>query len=148
MDATALTLRVTASGREPSRVSIRRHQFVVGRPIEFDADAPTVSALEYALGALGAEVVGGLRAFAKRRRLVLDEVEALVRGEVEHALVYLEVVGETGPPHVAAVVVNVFVSTPEDPETVHRAFADALARLPLLGTFRRALRVDVDLTLT
>ena len=92
------TLRITASDPELARVAVRRQQFVVGRPIEFDQTSSRVAALEYALGALGAEVVNGLRVFAARRRIEIDAVEAVVTADLENPLAYLEVVGETGRP--------------------------------------------------
>ena len=103
MKPMTLWLRVTTGERDRARVSVRRHQFVVGRPMDFDAESPTVMALECALGALGAELVGGLHEFAGRRRLLLDNVEALVQSEIEDPLVYLEVIGESGRPRIGRV---------------------------------------------
>jgi len=142
------TLRVSAPGPAAIRVSTRRHQFTVGRPIEFDAESPAVGALEYALGAVGAEIVGGLLAFAKRRRLGVHEVEAVVIGELEGALAYLEVVGEPGPPRIAAIRVKVFVSTSADERLIRAALDDAVARLPLVNTLRAGTRVEVSLSIT
>jgi hypothetical protein len=86
MNTLQCRLRVTTTDLDATHVLVRRHQFAVGRPIDFDAESAHVAALEYALGALGAEIVGGLRVFAKRRRVELDEVEAVVDGEVENPL--------------------------------------------------------------
>ena len=69
MDQSTITLRVTSGARDLARVTVRRQQFAVGRPIEFDEAAPRIAALEYALGAVGAEAVNGFRVFADRRRL-------------------------------------------------------------------------------
>jgi len=140
-------LRVTTGGRDDARVSVRRHQFVVGRPIDFDAESSTVMALEYALGALGAELVGGLRELAGRRRLVLDNVEALVQGEIEDSLVYLEVIGESGRPRIGRVDIKVYVASPETEQIVRGLFEDVLAKLPLVGTFRGAVNLDIQLIL-
>jgi signal transduction histidine kinase len=57
----------TAPGPAAARVSVGRRQFSIGRPVEFDDASPHVAALEYALGAVGGEVVNGLREFARRR---------------------------------------------------------------------------------
>src|SRR6185503_20855848 len=103
MNAITLSLRVTATTRASARVSTGRRQFSIGRPVEFDEASAQVSALEYALGAVGGEIVNGLREFARRRRIEIDAIEALVSGELEHALTYLEVVGETLPPRLAAI---------------------------------------------
>jgi hypothetical protein len=148
MDGIACTLRVIASD-DPNvaRVFVRRRQFTVGRPIEFDDRALDVSALEYALGALGGEVVNGLRAFAWRRRLELDRVEALVTGELEHGLSYLEVVGEGGEPRLARVLVKTFVAA-ADEAAVRRLWDDLVRRLPLVCTLGAAVRLDLELIVT
>ena len=102
MTAITISLRVTAPGPAVARVSVGRRQFSIGRPVEFDDASPHVAALEYALGAVGGEVVNGLREFARRRRLAIDAVEALVTGELQDGLAYLEVIGESGRPRIRA----------------------------------------------
>ncbi len=104
-------------------------------------------ALEYALGALGAELVGGLHEFAGRRRLVLDNVEALVQGEIEDPLVYLEVIGESGRPRIRRVDIKVYVASPESEQIVRQLFEDVVIRLPLVGTFHAAVHLDIQLIL-
>ena len=93
MDTITLSLRVTARDPDAARVSVGRRQFSIGRPLEFDEMSPHVAAIEYALGAVGGEVVNGLRAFADRRRLAIDAIEAVVTGELVGGLTYLEVIG-------------------------------------------------------
>ena len=110
MDTIAFSLRVTAPDPDVARVSIGRRQFSIGRPLEFDDASPHVAAIEYALGAVGGEIVNGLRAFADRRRLSIDAVEAVVSGALESGLTYLEVIGEQGQPRIARIHVKVFVS--------------------------------------
>jgi len=145
MDAITLSLRVTASG-PAARVSAGRRQFSIGRPVEFDEASPHVAALEYALGAAGGEIVNGLREFARRRRIEIDAIEALVTGELTHALAYLEVVGETGTPRLARLAVKVFVSAP-DGDAIRALFADVLDRLPLIGTLKSTVDVKTELIL-
>jgi hypothetical protein len=100
MTAITISLRVTSPVPKTARVSIGRRNFSIGRPVEFDDASPHVAALEYALGAVGGEIVNGIREFARRRRLRIDAVEALVTGELENGLAYLEVIGENGPPRI------------------------------------------------
>src|SRR3954466_8907412 len=100
MNAITMSLRVTATARASARVSVGRRQFSIGRPVEFDEASPHVAALEYALGAVGGEVVNGLREFARRRRMPIDAIEAVVTGELQDGLAYLEVIGETGRPRI------------------------------------------------
>jgi hypothetical protein len=145
MNAITLSLRITASD-SAARATAGRRQFPIGRPVEFDEASPHVAAIEYALGAIGGEIVNGLREFARRRRVVIDDVEAIVTGELANGLAYLEVIGEHGPPSLSRVGVKVFVSSPD--ERVRTVFEEMLLRLPLLNTLRKALEVQIDLALT
>ena len=147
MDTIAFSLRVTAPDPDVARVSVGRRQFSIGRPLEFDEASPHVAAIEYALGAIGGEIVNGLRAFADRRRLSIDAVEAVVGGVVESGLTYLEVIGETGQPKIARIHVKVFVSA-GDAAATRTVFELMLDRLPLVCTLRAALPLTTELVLT
>jgi hypothetical protein len=147
MTALTFSLRVTAPGPASARVSVGRRHFPIGRPVEFDDASPHVSALEYALGAVGGEVVNGLREFARRRRLAIDAVEALVTGELQKGLAYLEVVGETGRPRIARIAIKVFVAS-VDEQAIRVLFDETIERLPLVSTLRDALDLDIELVLT
>ncbi len=147
MDAITISLRVTAPDPDVARVSVGRRQFSIGRPLEFDEASPRVAAIEYALGAVGGEVVQGLRVFADRRRLPIDAIEALVTGELENGLSYLEVIGEQGPPRIARIHVKVFVAC-GDAAAIGRLFEHVLDRLPLVCTLRAALALTIDLIST
>jgi len=147
MDALQISLRVTAPDPDVARVSVARRQFPIGRPLEFDEASPRVAAIEYALGAVGGEIVNGLRAFAERRRLPIDHVEAVVTGELANGLTYLEVVGEQGQPKIACIRVKVFVATGDGAAT-RALFEHMLDRLPLVCTLRAALALTVELILT
>ena len=147
MTAITISLRVTAPEPAFARVSVGRRHFSIVRPIEFDVASPHVAALEYALGALGGEVVNGLREFARRRRLALDGVEALVTGELEDGLAYLEVIGERGRPRMRRIAIKVFVAS-GDHNATRALFDEMIDRLPLLCTLRDALDLDVELVET
>jgi hypothetical protein len=147
MDAISITLRVTAPAQSAARVSVGRRQFSIGRPVEFDDASPHVAALEYALGAVGGEVVNGLREFARRQRVPIDDIEAVVTGELERGLAYLEVVGEPGPPRLRRIAVKVFASAPDSGQ-VRVMFDDMLERLPLICTLGDTLDLTVDLVFT
>ena len=147
MDTMAFSLRVTAPDPDVARVSIGRRQFSIGRPLEFDEASPHVAAIEYVLGAVGGEVVNGLRAFADRRRLSIDDVEAVVGAELENGLTYLEVIGERGQPKIARIHVKVFAAA-ADAAVARRVFEQMLDRLPLVCTLRAALDLTIELVLT
>jgi hypothetical protein len=144
MTAITISLRVTAPEPAVARVLAGRRQFSIGRPVEFDAASPHVAALEYALGAVGGEVVNGLREFARRRRLAIDAVEALVSGDLHDGLAYLEVIGERGRPRLRRIAIKVFVASVDDVAT-RALFDEMLERLPLVSTLREALDLDIEL---
>jgi hypothetical protein len=147
MNDHVITLRVTGAGDKVARVAVRRQQFDVGRPIEFDDAAPRIAALEYALGAAGAEVVNGLRVFAERRRIDIDAIEALVAADLEHALVYLEVVGEHGRPLIRRVHIKVFASC-TDQRGVREVFDTIRDKLPLTAMLDVATHLTTELIFT
>jgi len=144
MGNSTITLRVTSAARDLARVAVRRQQFAVGRPIEFDETAPRIAALEYALGAVGAEAVNGFRVFADRRRLVIDAIEAVVSGELEHELVYLDVIGESGHPRIRRIHVKLFIACP-DQSGARELFDELFDKLPLTTTLRAATLVSAEL---
>jgi hypothetical protein len=147
MDDHVITLRVTATGGDVARVAVRRQQFAVGRPIEFDDAAPRIAALEYALGAAGAEVVNGLRVFAERRQIEIDAIEAFVAADLEHALAYLEVVGERGRPLIRRVHIKVFASC-TDQRGAREVFDTIRDKLPLAAMLDAATDLTTELIFT
>jgi len=137
--------RVSTDDAGSASVYVRKHSFIVGRPLEFDQEAGAVSALEYLLGALGADVLNGFRAEAKRRRLHLDRAEATVDGRLDNALTHLAVVGETGHPGLSRARVKVYASTAAPEASVKEAWADSLERSPLVRTLRPTVDLSLDL---
>jgi hypothetical protein len=143
MNTVAWTLRVTSVDGRTARVATRRHQFAVSRPVSFDIEHDGITALEYALGAVGAEIVTGLRELARRRRLDIEDLEAVVSGELKNPLVYLEVVDEAGDAAIARIQVKVHVRSGESEAVVQTLFREALERLPLARTFRELIDLEV-----
>jgi hypothetical protein len=142
------TVRVTATDPEAANVVARRHQFAVGRPLDFDSQYAHVTALESVLGAIGAEIVNGLRVFAKRRRIDIYDIEAVVHGELDNPLTYLEVVGEEGHAGLSRVLVTVYVASPHEDDVLLALWRDTSGRLPLVLTFRAAVSLDVEFKFT
>ena len=138
-------VRVRTGGDGRATTYVRAHQFDVGAPLQFDADYPHVTALEYALAALGAELVNGLVARCRRRRIRVNQVEALVGGELRNALTYLDVVGETGDPGLRRITVRVYASSEEAPAELEQVWSELVARSPLACTLAAAVQLDLTL---
>ena len=140
------TARVTAdAGPTRASVYVRRHRFSVGRPLEFDREGECVSALEYLLGALGADLVNGLRIVARHRRVRLDGVEATVEGRLDNPLVHLAVVGETGHPGLVRARVTLYATSPDPEAQVRDAWTEALQRSPLARTLSGCVDLSLEL---
>jgi hypothetical protein len=145
MEGYTWTLRVSATERGQATVFTRQHQFRVGAPVHFDRTYEAVSALEYVLGAIGADLVNGLQTLGRRRRVVIEQLEAVVEGELNNPLTYLGVVGETGHPGLQKVRVRVYVASPEEEAAVQRLWQEMLATSPLVRTFQAAIQLELRL---
>jgi len=145
MERYTWTLRVSTAGKDRATVFARTHQFSVGAPVQFDTAYDAITALEYVLGAIGADVVHGMQALARKRRVEVDHVEAVVEGELNNPLTYLGVVGESGHPGLERVSVKVYVASIAAEEEVRRIWQEMLDRSPLVRTFQPAIRFELSL---
>lgn len=147
VDAPAWSVRVAASDGG-AEVFARGSRWRVAVPVAFDTEAPGLSALECALGALGGDLVAGFMRAAERDRLPIDHAEAVVHGTLEHPLAHLGVVGEAGEPALGPLRVDVFVASPASEAEIRATWEGALSRSPLANTFRRSPGLVVRLTVT
>jgi len=139
---------VSAAADGSATVFVRKHRFVVGAPVTFDEQDPRISALEYVLGALGADLVNGLVAAARARHVPVDHAEAVVKASLDDALAHLGVVGASGGPGLARIQVKVYASTGDHDDAVRRLWQETLARSPLVATLQQVVRLDLELDLT
>ena len=137
------TLRVNATEQGTVRVAARKNLFEVGAPFDFDEEADHVSALEYCLGALGAELVGGIKRRAESQRMDVEHVEAVVHGELNDSLAAIGVVGAKGHPGIERITVGVYVSSSETEAELERLWREVQETSPLLRTLQVATRVEV-----
>ena len=139
------SVRVSARDRSGAAVYARKQRFDVGTPLSFDQEDERTSAFEHLLGAIGADLVAGMKGLCHRRRLEVDNVEALVLGELDNALVHLGVVGEEGHPGLTKLSIKVFVETLEEEEEIRRVWEQMLERSPLYRTFSASVCFDLQL---
>ena len=143
MDNFNWKVRVRATERDIATAYVRGHDFEVGLPVRFDEQYQRITALEYVLGAVGADVVNGLQSASRRRRVGIDNVEAVVSGKLNNPLVALAVVGEEGHPGLERIGVKVYVSSAAPEEEIRRAWDETLDRSPLLHTFKPVLELEL-----
>jgi OsmC-like protein len=140
-------VRIRQEGTESASVSVRNHSFRVGPAVVFDPEASRISALEYVLGAVGADIVASFSAAARRCRLEIDQVEASVQGTLQNPLTYLGVVGEEGHPGLNRIKVRVYISSASPADAIERAWKESLTRSPLAQTFKEFMEVSYKLLL-
>ena len=148
MEQGGYSVRVTSNATAGARVYVRKNQFDVGLPLTFDSDYPHITALEYLLGAIAGGLVSGLTDLARRRRITICQVEAVIQAGLRNPLTHLGVIGESGDPGIEAISVKLFVDTPAEENAVRALWDEVLQRSPLWHTFRTLVRFDLQLELT
>lgn len=140
------TWQVRVSGRHgaESDVFVRKQKFKVGAPLQFDADYNGVTAIEHLLGAFGADLCQGLLQRAKKRRLEVDGVEAVVEGRLNNPLVFLNVVGESGHTGLEYLTARVYVSTLHTRDELQPAWDETLRLSPLVNTLRHCVKLELS----
>lgn len=145
MKDTTWDVRARTNGDGSSTVYARKHTFQVGAPLHFDTEYEHVTAVEYLLGAMGADLVGGLKLLARRQGLQVDDIEVTLSAKLNNPLTYLGVIGEEGHPGLNRVTATIYVNSVESEERLRLAWEETLKRSPLVNTLRPV--VDLDLTL-
>ncbi len=123
---------------------VRKRGFEVGAPLSFDSAYDGVTAVEQLLGAMGADLVNGLLARAKKRRVEIDSAEATVEATLNNPLMYLDVVGEQGTTAIERVVARVYINTFAQESEIQELWAAMLERSPLVNTLKQAVKLDLS----
>jgi hypothetical protein len=137
-------LRTRVTGHQKSTTYGRNFSFDVGQPASFEEKDQYPSAVEYLLGALAASLATGFSTEAIRAGLTIDDVEITVRGRLNNPLALLGL--EDGDPSFSAIDIRCFASTFDDESVVRATWELAVQRSPLAATLRRA--VDLNLKLS
>ena len=143
VEDTRWTLRMTAVHPVGSTAHARKHSFAVGAPISFDAEYAAISALEYLLGAVGADLVGGIQTVARRRRVEIDDIEVVIHGVLHNPMVYLRVVGEGGDAGLRSIEARVYISSLDDEARVSAVWTEVLESSPIVNTLAKAVKLDL-----
>ncbi len=139
------TARVRWLGDQAATVYTRNHAFTVGRPAGFRQTDAHPSAVEYLLGALGADLTNGFQAHAARAGITVDALELSLSGSLDNALVVLGVVGETGHAGFSHITGTLYVSAAADEARLHAVWRTTLERSPIYNTLKSAVTVAVEL---
>ena len=138
--------RVSSRERDKAHVFVRKHSFPVGSPLSFDQEYDSVTALEYVWGAIGADLVNGIKKLAKTHRLLIEDVEALVQVSLNNSLTYLGVIGETGNPGIKCINIKFYVNSNESRKRIENLWKETLSKSPLFSTLKSLVEFDLKLT--
>jgi hypothetical protein len=139
------TLRVRWVANNQASVYARNNSFTVGKPASFAQTDPHPSAVEYLMGALGADLTNGLEAVAQQRGVAVDALEMTLRGRLKNPLVYLGVIGEQGDPGFAEIEGTLYASSPADEETLQDIWRTTLERSPIANTLKHGVVLRIVL---
>ena len=139
------TARVRWSNDRHATAYARNHAFPLGAPVSFRATDAHPSAVEYLLGALGGDLLGGFARAAERRAVPLDALEASVSGRLNNPLIAVGVIGETGHPGFEEIAATLYVSADADDPTLQSIWQATLAASPLVHTLQRCLDLHLEM---
>jgi hypothetical protein len=139
--------RVRWISPQDTTVYSRNHAFSAGAPASFRPTDPHPSAVEYLLGALGADLTSGFARHAAREGIVVEALELVLAARLENPLVFLGVVGETGSPGVAEISGQLYVSADAGESQLRAVWQVTLARSPLYHTLKPGVALDLELRL-
>ena len=127
--------------------SARNHTWRIGEPITFAPKDELPSALELAVGALAADILGSLTRICRLKRIDFERGEFSLRFTLDNPLMYVGVIGEEGHPGISSIEGVAYISC-FDEERLREAWDEALSKSPLYNTLKKAAEIDVRLSIT
>ena len=137
-------LRIASTGDELVTAYARRHRWEIGRPLTFDEQYPSITALEAFAGAFAADIINGLRLKAKAQRVEILQIEAVVKLWLRNPLRFLEVVGEGGDASIESLRLHLYISTVDPEEVMRELLNKTTGCSPLYLTLAKAAQVHID----
>ena len=138
-------LKVSSKGGWPVAVQARRHRFLAGVPVQFDDKYEHVTALEYVLGGVAADLVGTLQYLAVRQRVPLSSVEAVVSGSLRNPAQYVDMVGDADEAGMERFVMTVYVQSTAADTALQNLWRRALEVSPMARTLAEAVQLELSL---
>ncbi len=139
------TARVLSAGRGLATAYTRNHCFSVSGRASFKPADPNPSAIEYMLGALGADMVDGFASAASRRGIAIHALEVSVQGQVQNPLVLLGVIGEEGTAAFETIAATLYVAADAEEPALRAVWDEMLARAPIVATLQRAVSLTLSM---
>lgn len=139
------TVRAHRGAERVTKIYARNHLFSVGSQASFDIKDAHLSAVEYLLGALAADLTAGFQAQTARRRIPVTGIEMQLSGSLNNALTHLGVIGEEGRPGFESMSGTLYVSADAALTDLEELWQTALERSPLFNTLKHCVKISISL---
>lgn len=140
--------RISWQERARSTVYARNNSFGVERQASFKEADAFPAAVEYFLGALGADLVAGFERQANQFQVSLEALEISLKGRLHNPLVFLGVVGEeAGYAGFDLIEGRVYVTAEAEEARLRQIWELVQLRSPLLNTLQRCEGLTLRLEL-
>ena len=143
----ACTLRALARPDGHVRLVTRNLAFDAEKQVGLDPGATHPAALDLLVGALAADLLGGLLRAATRAGVSVHDAELRLEARLDNPLVALGVVGESGSPALASVHGTLFAGCDADEARMRELWDHACAHAAVLATLRRSASIHITLRL-
>ncbi len=131
-----------------SRAYAGKNAFSVGKQASFSGEEALPTAVEYLLGALGADMLSGFQRQAAKRGIAIQGAEMVVSGRLDNPLVFLGVIGAEGKPSFASITATFYVGADADEPVLEEAWRATIALSPLASTLERCIPLKLSMQLT
>lgn len=143
---TLVSVRATTESSSTStKVFARKHCAELGASFSFDNAEPSMTGAETLLGLLANDVLDQFATVSRKRRLVVDRLEATVSAELCDSLRLLGVIGASGTPRYDSFNIRVYIDSGDDSKELKNAWDEAILRAPLLNTLKQSSEVHIDM---
>jgi OsmC-like protein len=136
-------VRIQRTSAGEARAYARAEAFAIGSQASLRESDNAPSAVEYAIGALGGDLICGFERAAEAEGVPIQAIEISLNGRLDNILTHLGVVGEQGHPGFAAIEGTAYVGSDADEPAIRRAWQRTLDRSPLYHTFTRCAAVTI-----
>ncbi|MFO1444205.1 OsmC family protein [Bacillus sp. Bva_UNVM-123] len=139
-------VRVQGEKDLKARIYARNHSFYSGQPADFGANVDAPSAIDYLLSSLASCLTVGFKAHASRKKVIVDQIEISLKGEIDNILYHMEM-EDTGNPSLKTITGTCYVSSSADESLLENIWQNNLDRSPIYQTLKKAVEINLTFSI-
>lgn len=136
------SVRVQGEKDLRARTYARNHSFYSGHPADFGTQVDAPSAIDYLLSSLASCLTVGFKSHASRRKVIVDQIELSLKGEINNILFHLEI-EDDGNPSLKQITGTCYVSSSADESLLEEIWQTSLERSPIYQTLNKAVDINI-----